>query len=372
MNTFGHSIRLTSFGESHGKAIGGVIDGIAAGIRIDTNKIQAELNARRPGQSPLTSPRNEKDQVEILSGIANGQTLGSPIGFVIWNKNQQKSDYEKIKNVYRPGHADFSYAQKYGIEPQSGGGRASARETAARVVAGAICEQFLCSRIKNIKIISGVSQVHDLQISEQAQKNFEAGLKTNHQSQNEIYQSPTRFLDFKLAEKVEKKILKMKQDGDSVGGVIKTVITGLGAGLGEPVFGKLEAELAKAMMSLPASKGFSVGLGFGAAAMKGSENNDHFFCTENGETKTITNNSGGTLGGISTGAPLVFDVAFKPPSTINKPQQTVSTTGQNTIIKNINGRHDPCVLPRAVPIVRAMAWLVLADAYVANLVQKTT
>ena len=331
MNTFGKIYRLTSFGESHGAAIGGVIDGIPANLELDLAEIQNELNRRRPGQNELTTPRDEKDKIEILSGLENGKTLGSPIGFLVRNKNTKPQDYDKISRDFRPGHADFTYAEKYGILAQSGGGRASARETISRVVAGAVAKQVL-QKFTDAKISSQIISIH-------GEKN------------------PAKFSEI---------ILQAKQAGDSVGGIIECVVKKMPVGLGAPIFDRLEADLAKAMLSIPATKGFEIGAGFAATKMFGSEHNDQMKITKNGEIEFLTNNAGGVLGGISNGNNLVFRVAFKPTSTIQKSQQTISKSRENSVLENIGGRHDPCVLPRALPIVEAMTAHVLLDHFLRN------
>lgn len=325
MNSFGLLYRLTSFGESHGTAIGGVIDGIPAGIKIDMKQVQQELDRRRPGQSALTTARDEKDQLEILSGMQDGITLGTPIGFLVRNTNIQSKDYDVLNQTFRPGHADYTYQMKYGISASSGGGRASARETIARVVSGAFARQILL-------------QWHDVQIASSIQ---EIDGETDKKAQ-------------------EAAILKAKKSGDSVGGIIECRVKNIPAGLGSPIFDRLEADLAKAMLSIPATKGFEIGNGFAAARMKGSENNDAMKM-KNGIPTFITNNAGGVLGGISTGEELVFRVAFKPTSTIQKAQKTVNTNGEDVVLENPGGRHDPCVVGRALPIVEAMCAQVLLD-----------
>ena len=331
MNTFGKIYRLTSFGESHGNAIGGVLDGIPANLEIDLAEIQNELNRRRPGQNELTTPRQEKDRIEILSGLEDGKTLGSPIGFLVRNENIRPQDYDKISRDFRPGHADFTYQEKYGILAKSGGGRASARETISRVVAGAFAKQVLRKNTE-LKISAKISEIHG-------------------------EQNPAKF---------EEIILQAKNEGDSVGGIIECRVEKMPIGLGEPVFDRLEADLAKAMLSIPATKGFEIGAGFSATKMKGSEHNDEMKIAENGEIEFLTNKAGGVLGGISNGNDLIFRVAFKPTSTIQKPQQTVSISRENSVLENVGGRHDPCVLPRALPIVEAMTAHVLLDHFLRN------
>ena len=325
MNTFGLLYRLTSFGESHGSGIGGVIDGIPAGIKINLNLVQKELNRRRPGQNELTTSREEKDQLEILSGMQENITLGTPIGFLVRNTNAKSEDYDVLNKTFRPGHADYTYQMKYGITAKSGGGRASARETIARVVAGAFARQIL-------------TQWHDIEIASQISA-----------------------IDGETSAKAqEKAILEAKKAGDSVGGIIECTVKNVPVGLGSPIFDRLEADLAKAMLSIPATKGFEIGSGFAASRMKGSENNDEMKM-KNGMPTFITNNAGGVLGGISTGADIVFRVAFKPTSTIQKAQKTVNANGEDIILENPGGRHDPCVVGRALPIVEAMCAQVLLD-----------
>ena len=328
MNTFGNIFRLTCFGESHGRALGGVIDGCPAGVVVDEAFVQSELDRRRPGQSNLTTSRNEADKVEFLSGIFEGKTTGTPIGFVIYNTNQHSNDYANVKDVFRPSHADYTYTEKYGFRDYRGGGRSSARETACRMVSGALAKLMLKQAGFNIEIVAKMTEV---------------GGET---------------------ENIEEVILKAKEKGDTVGGVITCNISGVPVGWGEPVFGKLQANLASAMMSINAAKGFEYGMGFEMAKKYGSEVNDIFTC-ENGKITTLTNNSGGIQGGISNGQDIYFRVAFKPVATLLTEQPTVDKDGNATMLK-VRGRHDACVLPRAVPIVEAMAAMVLADAYLQN------
>lgn len=328
MNTFGNIFRLTCFGESHGRALGGVIDGCPAGVVVDEAFVQSELDRRRPGQSSLTTSRNEADKVEFLSGIFEGKTTGTPIGFVIYNTNQYSNDYANVKDVFRPSHADYTYTEKYGFRDYRGGGRSSARETACRMVSGALAKLMLKQAGFNIEIVAKMTEV---------------GGET---------------------ENIEEVILKAKEKGDTVGGVITCNISGVPVGWGEPVFGKLQANLASAMMSINAAKGFEYGMGFEMAKKYGSEVND-IFTSENGKITTLTNNSGGIQGGISNGQDIYFRVAFKPVATLLTEQPTVDKDGNATMLK-VRGRHDACVLPRAVPIVEAMAAMVLADAYLQN------
>jgi chorismate synthase len=341
-NTFGEIFRLTTFGESHGPSIGGIIDGMPAGIEIDLSFIQGQLDRRKPGQSDITSPRKESDIVEILSGVFEGKSTGTPIGFIIKNKDQQSGDYDHLKEVYRPGHADFTYEAKYGTRDHRGSGRASARETACRVLGGAFA-QLLLKKV-NVSITGFVSAVHEIQIPNDFELN-----------KSLIEQSLVRCPDPSTSEKMIALIQQMKEEGDSVGGVVTCICENVPAGWGEPVFDKLNAKLAQAMLSINAVKGFEVGDGFAATVKKGSEHNDALV---NGE---YTNHDGGIQGGISNGRPIVFNVGFKPVSTISKPQQTLNKSGEEITLE-AKGRHDPCVVPRAVPIVEAMAALVLADA----------
>lgn len=341
-NTFGEIFRLTTFGESHGPAIGGIIDGMPAGIDIDLAFIQRQLDRRKPGQSDITSPRKESDTVEILSGVFEGKSTGTPIGFIIKNKDQQSGDYDHLKDVYRPGHADFTYEAKYGTRDHRGSGRASARETACRVVGGAFAQLLL--KKANVQITGFVSAVHEIQVPENFQLN-----------KSLIEQSMVRCPDPATSDKMIALIQEMKETGDSVGGVVSCICENVPAGWGEPVFDKLNAMLAHAMLSINAVKGFDVGDGFEATRKKGSEHNDALV---NGE---YTNHDGGIQGGISNGRPLIFKVGFKPVSTISKPQQTLNKSGEEITLE-AKGRHDPCVVPRAVPIVESMAALVLADA----------
>ena len=325
MNTFGTLLRLTCFGESHGAALGGVIDGCPAGVVVDEAFVQAQLDRRRPGQSALTTSRNEADKVQFLSGIFEGKTTGTPIGFVIYNTNQHSGDYSQISEVYRPSHADYTYNQKYGFRDYRGGGRSSARETACRVVAGALAQLLLKQAGLSIGIQATIT---------------EAGGSTD----------------------VEQAILDAKQQGDTIGGIIACTITGVPAGWGEPVFDKLHAKLGAAMLSINAVKGFDYGGGFGLVDKRGSQVNDVFETDADGNIVTRTNYSGGIQGGISNGMPITFRVAFKPVPTLMQPQETIDKAG-NVVTLQPKGRHDACVLPRAVPIVEAMAAMVLADAY---------
>lgn len=354
-NTFGNLFRLTSFGESHGKAIGGVIDGFPAGIVIDMDFIQQELNRRRPGQSAITTARKEADEVEFLSGIYEGVSTGCPIGFAVWNTNQHSNDYDNMKDVYRPSHADYTYTEKYGIRDHRGGGRSSARETIARVVAGALAK--LALRQLGIQITAFTSQVGPY-ILEKDYTQYDL---------TRIEENSVRCPDQELAAKMADYIYKIKGEGNTIGGVISCVIKGCSIGLGQPVFGKLHAALGNAMLSINAVKGFEYGQGFGSMEQKGSEQNDIFY-NENGKIALRTNRSGGIQGGISNGEDIYFRVAFKPVATVLMEQPTVDRLGNETILK-ARGRHDPCVLPRAVPIVEAMAAMTILDYYLLN---KTT
>jgi chorismate synthase len=349
---------MTTFGESHGSAIGVVIDGCPAGLPMTKEEIDAALSLRRPGGSPYTSPRSEKDEAEILSGIFQGKTTGAPIAIVIWNKDVDSSKYEPIKNLLRPGHANYTYLQKYGIFDHRGGGRSSARETAARVAAGAVAKKLLAHF--DIEVCAFVAEIGGIAIGE---PNLESLSKLRKKTLASALFCP----DTKAAEKMMKEIEKAKKEGDSLGGILQGAVANLPAGLGDPVYGKLEANLASAMLSLPATKGFEIGSGFAATRMKGSEHNDAFDLDEEGNITTVTNFAGGTLGGISTGLPLTFRVAFKPTSSINKPQKTVNLKGEKKPFKLPEGsRHDPCVAIRAVPVVEAMTALVLTDALLLN------
>jgi len=353
MNTFGNVFRLTSFGESHGEAIGGIIDGCPAGILINYGFIQSELNRRKPGQSSITTSRSENDKVEFLSGIYEGKTTGTPIGFIVKNHNQHTSDYDSLKNVYRPSHADYTYQSKYGIRDYRGGGRSSARETIARVVGGAFAKTVL--QTLKIKVTAYTSQVGSI-LLEQPFTDLDL---------TAIDATPVRCPDRVLAEKMIRYIEQIKEEGDTIGGVVTCVCEGVPAGLGEPVFGKLHAALGNAMLSINAAKGFEYGLGFDCVKYKGSEINDNFYRRSDGQTGTKTNFSGGIQGGISNGEPVYFRVAFKPVATIMKDQQTVDEKGKSVTL-SAKGRHDPCVLPRAVPIVEAMAAMVILDYYLMN------
>jgi chorismate synthase len=345
-SVFGTIYRLSSFGESHGTAIGGVIDGVPPGFEISAEQIRLELDRRRPGQSAIVSQRNEADVVELLSGIFEGRTTGTPIGFLVRNTDQKSPDYSEIKDKFRPSHADFTYEQKYGIRDYRGGGRSSARETVARVVAGAIARQIL--QTIGIRIDAFVDQVGAIRWYGEWKPELALVRESN----------PVRVPDAQMAERMETLIRDVRKDGDTIGGCIRCVVTGVPAGLGEPVFDKLHAELGKAMLSINAVKGFTIGSGFDGVEMRGSEHNDRFIA--GGET--ATNHSGGIQGGISNGMPIDFRVAFKPVATIMREQPTIDTKLEETTLTG-KGRHDPCVVPRAVPIVEAMAAMVLLDFY---------
>ena len=348
MNTFGHLFRITTWGESHGGAVGVVVDGCPPQIDISISEIQYELNRRRPGQSHLTTQRQEEDVVEILSGVFEGKSLGTPISMLVWNKDARPSAYEHLKDLYRPSHADYTYQQKYGIRNWQGGGRASARETIGRVAAGAIAKRILRSRC-GTETLAYVKQIHTL----------EAAVDANTVTLEEIEASPVRCPDPIVGAKMAERVDQARRDRDSLGGVIESVCRNVPVGLGEPVFDKLKADLAKGMMSLPATMGFQIGSGFDGITMTGSEHNDEFY-NDSGQIRTRTNNSGGTQGGISNGEDIIFQVAFKPTATIGKSQQTVDIDG-NAVTLEATGRHDPCVLVRAPAIVEAMAALVLTD-----------
>lgn len=351
-NTIGKLFTFTSFGESHGKAIGGIVDGCPAGIELDENYIQSELDRRKPGQSSISTPRKEDDKVEFLSGIFEGKTTGTPIAFIIWNQNQHSSDYDHLKEVYRPSHADFTYQQKYGIRDYRGGGRSSARETASRVVAGAIAKSTL--RKIGIDITAFTSQVGPIAIT------LPADSLNLSLTESNIIRCPQQ----DVAEKMIQYIEQLKKEGDSTGGIITCIIRGVPVGLGEPIFDKLQARLAQAMLSINATHGFDYGRGFEGVAMKGSELNDPFM-NDGGKIITKTNHSGGIQGGISNGQDIYFRVLFKPVATIAKKQETLDINA-NEVELSARGRHDPCVLPRAVPIVEAMAAMTILDLYLTS------
>ncbi len=350
-NTFGNFFKLTTFGESHGEAMGGVIDGCPAGVSIDLDAIENQMMRRRPGQSEIVTQRKEADTVRFLSGIFEGKTTGAPVGFIIENTNQKPADYTHIKNSYRPSHADYTFDKKYGHRDYRGGGRSSARETACRVAAGAIASQLLGA----ISIIGYVSSVGDLTLEKPYQE-----LDFNTVDSNVV-----RCPDAEMASKMIAKIKEVKKQGDTIGGIITCVIQNVPVGLGEPVFDKLHAQLGKAMLSINAVKGFEFGSGFKGATMNGSDHNDLF--NQDGTTKS--NLSGGVQGGISNGMDIYFRVAFKPVATIMQKQQTINSKGEKVEMQG-KGRHDPCVVPRAVPIVEAMAALTIADFWLANKLSK--
>jgi len=350
-NSFGQLFRITTFGESHGGCVGVVVDGCPPGLNISKEEIQKELDRRKPGQSSITTQRKEEDMIEILSGVFQGKTTGTPILLLAKNKDAKPEDYLHLKDIYRPSHADYTYAVKYGVRDWQGGGRASARETLARVAAGAIAQKFLKDKL-NIEFISYVEQVGSIKT------NIDFNQVTRKQIESNIVRCP----DKRVADKMIQLINQLMQEGDSVGGVIRGVIKNVPVGLGEPVFDKLPADLAKAMMSINAVKGFEIGSGFGGTKLKGSQHNDEFYLDKLGRVRTKTNNAGGTLGGISNGESIYFRVAFKPVSTIKKRQATINRKKQKVILQP-RGRHDPCVLPRAVPIIDAMAAIVIMDHY---------
>jgi chorismate synthase len=348
-SSFGQLFRITTWGESHGGGVGVVIDGCPPRIELNEADIQHELDRRRPGQSAIVTPRDEADRCQILSGVFEGRTLGTPISILVMNKDARPEAYAEMKSTYRPSHADFTYEAKYGIRNWQGGGRASARETIGRVAAGAIARKILRTLNPGFELIAYVNHVYDVTAT------VDLASVTNEQVEANAVRCPDPAAAKKMVEAIE----KARTDGDSLGGTIACVARGVPAGLGEPVFDKLEADLAKAMLSLPASKGFEIGSGFAATRMRGSEHNDAFEIRD-GKVRTETNNSGGVQGGISNGENIFFRVAFKPTSTIAREQKTVTASGEETILA-ARGRHDPCVLPRAVPIVEAMAALVLCD-----------
>lgn len=348
-NSFGTLFKITTCGESHGGAIGVIVDGCPPGIAISADDIQKELDRRKPGQSSITTPRNERDTIHILSGIFEGKTTGTPILLLAYNTDMQPNDYETLKNIYRPSHADFTYMMKYGRRDFRGSGRASARETLARVAAGAIAKKFLKSF--NIEIMSYVEQVGELRTL------IDHTTVTQKAIESNIIRCPDPLIANQMIQLIE----TIKNEGDSIGGVIKCVIRHIIPGLGEPVFDKISADLAKAMLSINAVKGFEIGSGFSGASMRGSDHNDRMII-KNGKPTFISNHAGGTLGGISTGEDIYFRVAFKPVSTIRKQQHTVNLQNEEVILA-AEGRHDPCVLPRSVPIVDAMAALVIMDHY---------
>lgn len=358
-NSFGNIFTLTTFGESHGAGVGGVVDGMPAGIDIDIDFIQHELDRRKPGQSSITTQRKEGDVVEILSGVFEGKSTGCPIGFLVRNTNQHSKDYENVRNVYRPSHADYTYSMKYGLRDHRGGGRSSARETISRCVGGAFAK--LALRQLGIEVVAYTSQVGNIALDRDYKKYDLSTIESN------IVRCP----DAEKAAEMEKLILEVKADGDTIGGIITCVIKGCPVGLGEPAFGKLHAQLGAAMLGINAVKGFEYGAGFDGVGMRGSEQNDIFFSEKKADfnpkddVRTKTNNSGGIQGGISNGEDIYFRVLFKPVATQLRPQPTVNAMGED-IMHQVNGRHDPCVLPRAVPVVEAMAAMTILDNYLLN------
>jgi chorismate synthase len=349
-STYGKIFKISTFGESHGRAVGVVIDGCPAGVVFDELFIQQELLRRKPGQSRITTQRKENDTFEVLSGVFDGKTTGTPIALVIFNEDQRSKDYGHIADKFRPSHADYTYQEKYGIRDYRGGGRSSARETAARVAAGAVAQLIL--QRKGVEVFSYVSQVGSIRLDKSYKELDLAHIESN----------AVRCPDPEKAEEMFAYIDKIRKQGDSIGGIITGVIKGVPAGWGEPVFDKLHAELGKAMLSINAVKGFSYGSGFEGITLLGSEHNDAFYTDEQGKVRTRTNLSGGVQGGISNGEDIYFQVAFKPVATIMIDQESVNETGESVVVSG-KGRHDPCVLPRAVPIVDAMSALVLVDFY---------
>ena len=348
-NTFGHLFRVTTFGESHGGGVGVIIDGCPPRLSISQEEIQWELDRRRPGQSKITTPRKEADKCEILSGVFEGKTLGTPISILVRNKDTRSQDYDEMVQTYRPSHADATYDAKYGIRNWQGGGRSSARETIGRVAAGAIAKKIL-HQVANVEIIGYVKRIQDLEGV------VDANTVTLEQVESNIVRCP----DAECAEQMIERIEQIGRQGDSVGGVVECIARNMPKGLGSPVFDRLEADIAKGVMSLPATKGFEIGSGFAGTLLTGSEHNDEFYTDENGDIRTVTNRSGGVQGGISNGENIILRVAFKPTATIRKEQRTVNREGEETLLA-AKGRHDPCVLPRAVPMVEAMVALVMCD-----------
>jgi chorismate synthase len=356
-NTFGHLFRITTFGESHGGGVGVVVDGCPPGLEISREEIQKELDRRRPGQSAITTQRKEQDEIHILSGILDGKTTGTPILLLVFNKDAKSEDYLNLKDLYRPGHADYTFQMKYGIRDRKGSGRASARETLGRVAAGAIAKKYLKEKL-GIEILSFVEQVGDIKTD----------IDFNKVTMDEVESNIVRCPDQNTAERMIKLIESVRDEGDSIGGVVRGVIKNVPIGLGEPVFDKLPADLGKAMMSINAVKGFEIGSGFEGVKLRGSQHNDELHINEQGRVKTKTNNAGGTLGGISNGETIYFRVAIKPVSTIRKKQNTVNINEEEVMLE-ATGRHDPCVLPRAIPIVDAMSALVIMDHYLRHKAQ---
>jgi chorismate synthase len=353
-NTFGHLFRITTFGESHGGGVGVVIDGCPPRLEITPEEIQVELDRRRPGQSKITTPRKEADKCEILSGVFEGKTLGTPISILVRNQDTRSQDYDEMSVKYRPSHADATYDAKYGFRNWQGGGRSSARETIGRVAASAIAKKIL-RQVAGVEIIGYVKRIKDLEAV------IDPETVTLEQVESNIVRCP----DANSADKMIELIEKIGRDGNSIGGVVECVARNVPKGLGEPVFDKLEGDIAKGVMSLPASKGFEIGSGFAGTTLTGFEHNDEFYTDETGEIRTITNRSGGIQGGISNGENIIIRVAFKPTATIRKEQKTVTKEGEETVLAG-KGRHDPCVLPRAVPMVEAMLALVLCDHLLRN------
>ena len=354
-NSYGTLFRITTFGESHGEALGGIIDGCPAGIEINLIVIQNEMQRRKPGQSSIVTQRKEEDEVRFLSGIFEGKTTGTPIGFIIPNTNQKSDDYSHIKNSYRPSHADYTYTEKYGQRDYRGGGRSSARETACRVVAGAIAKQFL----QTIEINAYTSSVGDIALNKSYKDLDLANAETND----------VRCPDTEVAEQMISRIKAIRKEGDTIGGVISCVIKNVPVGLGEPVFDRLHAQLGKAMLSINAVKGFEYGSGFDGVELRGSQHNDIIVKDDAGKVSTVTNHSGGIQGGISNGEPIYFRVGFKPVATIMQDQDSLNNSGEKIVVSG-KGRHDPCVVPRAVPIVEAMSAIVLLDFYLRNRLTK--
>jgi chorismate synthase len=348
-NTFGHLFRITTYGESHGGGVGVIIDGCPPRLAITEAEIQFELDRRRPGQSKITTPRKETDTCEILSGVFEGQTLGTPISILVRNQDARSQDYDEMVKTYRPSHADATYDAKYGIRNWQGGGRSSARETIGRVAAGAIAKKIL-HLVNGVEVIGYVKRIQDI----------EATVDSNTVTLAEVESNIVRCPDLSCAERMIERIEAIGRSGDSIGGVVECVVRNVPKGLGVPVFDRLEADIAKGVMSLPATKGFEIGSGFAGTLMTGSEHNDEFYTDDRGEIRTRTNRSGGTQGGISNGENIIIRVAFKPTATIRKEQNTVNQTGEATTLA-AKGRHDPCVLPRAVPMVESMVALVLCD-----------
>ena len=348
-NTFGHLFRITTFGESHGGGVGVVIDGCPPQLAISAEEIQVDLDRRRPGQSKITTPRKETDTCEIISGVFEGKTTGTPIAILVRNKDTRSQDYNEMAVKYRPSHADATYDAKYGFRNWQGGGRSSARETIGRVAAGAIAKKIL-QQVAGVEIVAYVKRIKDL----------EAVIDSNTVTLEQVESNIVRCPDSECAQAMIESIDRARKDKDSLGGVVECVARNVPMGLGEPVFDKLEADIAKGIMSLPATKGFEIGSGFAGTAMTGSQHNDEFYVDEAGKTRTATNRSGGIQGGISNGENIIIRAAFKPTATIGKEQRTVTKTGEETVLA-AKGRHDPCVLPRAVPMVEAMVALTLCD-----------